>query len=456
MIHRSPEPPFPKPHRYPEALPRSAAFRVLVDGIPLDVLHHPAAHHASFECGGPVEVEIERLRPVRVSGQVFVRPLVRGIVPEVSENRIRFVVAHPQHLQIEIEGEPLLYLYAQPFAVPAPTGPHVRLFEGGRIHEAGLVSLRDGEVCWIEAGAVVRGSIRADHASGVRIGGYGILDGSYWTEGTGHGRGHPRKALVLDCCTGAVVEDLLMVGPCQWMVVLGGCEHVEVRGIRQIAREMSSDGIDIVGSRHVRVSGCCLHNGDDNIAIKALHNVSSPEDRVVPGLPVEDWKGTVEDIVVSGSVFYNIHGGSAMEIGYETSTDHIRDIRFEDIDVLAVHEFGSVFGIHNGDRARVENVTWDDIRVEHHFDTLVDFRTLKARWNLDAERGTVHNVTLRNIRVAKSPYNDGYTVSILSGYDAAHPVTGVVFENFELGGVVVGDADQLDLVTRHAHGIVFR
>ncbi len=46
--------------------------------------------------------------------------------------------------------------------------------------------------------------------------------------------------------------------------------------------------------------------------------------------------------MVSGCMFYNTHGGSAMEIGYETITDHIRNIRFEDIDVLAVHQFGSV------------------------------------------------------------------------------------------------------------------
>jgi hypothetical protein len=121
-----------------------------------------------------------------------------------------------------------------------------------------------------------------------------------------------------------------------------------------------------------------------------------------------------------------------------------------------VHEFGSVFGIHNGDRAKVENVVWDNIRVDHHFDTLIDFRTLNSRWNVDAERGSVSNVTLRNIKVLQTIHNSGYTVSIISGYDAAHPVTGVTIENFELGGRLVRNADDLDLVTRHAHGITFR
>ncbi len=144
-----------------------------------------------------------------------------------------------------------------------------------------------------------------------------------------------------------------------------------------------------------------------------------------------------------------------MEIGYETITEHIRNIWFEDIDVLAVHQFGSVFGIHNGDRARVENIVWDNIRIEHHFDTLIDFRVLRSRWNVDAERGSIRNIQIRNVDALQSIHNPGYTVSIISGYDADHPVTGVAVENFVLGGKLVQNADDLDLVTRHAHGITF-
>ena len=64
-----------------------------------------------------------------------------------------------------------------------------------------------------------------------------------------------------------------------------------------------------------------------------------------------------------------------MEIGYETQTDRISDIVFQDIDVLGVHQFGSVFGIHNGDRAGGKCLM-EENSVEHHYDKLVDFRTL--------------------------------------------------------------------------------
>ena len=438
------------PHVYPQSLKRSVAYRATANGVPLDVLEHSAADHASFECSGPVAVEL--VVSSGSVGVVVVHPLSLEITAHVRGDRISFELDGPRNIQVEIDGGPILYIYALAPAGPAPVGPKVRRFEAGKIHEAGLILLDENETCWIEAGAVVRGSIRAAGVSGVRIGGYGILDGGYWLEA----EGRRRKALVLDHCTHARVETILMLSPCHWMVVLGACEDVAVTGIRQIADDVSSDGIDIAGSRRVRISGCCLHNGDDNIAIKAICNKSGEDDRVPLGFPDEDWKGTVEDVVVSGCSLYKIRGGSAMEIGYETSTDHIRNIRFEDIDVIAVHNFGSVFGIHNGDRAKVENVVWDNIRVDHHFDKLIDIRVLKSRWNVDAERGSVNNIVMRNVKVRQTIHNAGYTLSIICGYDAEHPVTGVTLENFELGGRLVRSADDIDLVTRHAHGIQFR
>lgn len=442
----------PLPHRYPVSLARSAHYRATADGVALDVLRHSAADHLSFECDGPVRIDVE-MDPAAAGppSQAVVRPLRLGIQPEVRGHRLSFLLPGPGHLQVEVEGRPLLYVYALPPAAPVPEGPGVRRFQAGQVHETGLILLREGETCWIEPGAVVRGSIRAEDAGGVRIGGYGILDGGYWADRDGQ----RRKAIVLDHCRDSRVEDLLMLSPCHWMIVLGGCEDVAVNGIRQIADDWSSDGIDIAGSRRIRVSGCCLHNGDDNIAIKAIGNTSAKEDRIGAASPARPWTGTVEEVRVSGCVFYNTHGGSAMEIGYETNTDLIHDIRFDDCDVLAVHEFGSVFGIHNGDRARVENVVWEDIRVEHHYDTLIDFRIVKSRWNVSPVRGHVRGISLRRIRARQSVHNAGYTVSLMCGYDADHPIGPVVIDRFELGGRTVENTDQLDLASRHAPDVTF-
>lgn len=429
-------------HSFPAALTRSRVFQIRVGGRPLDVFEHSAGHWASFECDTAVEIEIAA--GDTGADAAVVRPLRLGIRAAAAGGRLCFTLPGPQPLLIEFPGQPLLFLYALPPAPPAPEGDKVRRFAGGQVHEAGEIVLRDGETCWLEPGAVVRGCIRASRAAGIRIGGYGVLDGSaYW-----EGRGGMRRSILLDRCRDVRIGDLLMLGPTGWMLVLGACEGVDVNGVRQITDGYGSDGIDIVGSRRVRISDCCLRNGDDNIAVKSFIAQSDA------GEPLP-WDGTVGDVRVRGCMFYNTLGGSSMEIGYETRTDLIHDIRFEDIDVLGVHQFGSVFGIHNGDHATVEDVTWENIRVEHHYDKLVDFRNLFSRWNRDAERGRIRNITLRRIRAMQSFANAGYTLSVMAGFDAQHTVDGVRIEDFELGGRKVLDADALDLVTRHACNITF-
>jgi hypothetical protein len=423
-------------HLYPDSLPRSRAFSARVNGVDLQVLSHTAADFTSLEIDGPVELELTL--PTEAPDPI-VRPLNEKITASRQGTFWKIEIPGPVMLQVETAGMPLLYVYALPPAEPAPTGRKVKLFAASKIHETGEITLGDSEVCWLEPGAIVRGNIVVRQASGVQIGGYGVLDGRGWQQG-----GERRKAILLDRCRSSIIRDILMLGPCGWMLCLGGCQDVTVSGLRQLAVELGTDGIDVVGSRDINILGCCLHNGDDNIAIKAF-----TVDALVR------WDEPVSNIRVSGCRFYNINGGSAMEIGYETRTDRISDIVFQNIDVMAVHQFGSVFGIHNGDRATVENILWQDVRVEHHYDKLVDFRTLVSRWNHDQQRGHIRNITLRHIRVHSSIYNPGYTLSVISGIDADHAVSDVRFEDFKLGGRRVSNADQLDLVTRHAERIVF-
>lgn len=437
-----------KPHRYPANTPPHATGLIFsAAGQELDLRRHEAADYTSFECDGPVEITAS-FTGAKPGGPIRLRPLRHGVTVEpTADGAFRFTLPGPGYYQLDVPGRPPLYLYALAPAAPAPEGPQVRRFDAGKVYEAGTITLRDGDTLWIEPGAVVRGHVICRHARNVRIGGGGLLQGALWPDD-----GQRRNNILFAHCRDVLIEDILLTAEEHWMILLGNCENVRIHRVRQIGSGMSTDGIDIVGSRNITISGCCLQNGDDNIVLKAIDfsaNLSHP------GVEGEDFAADVEHIRVSESILQSMRGGSAMEIGYETRTSHIRDVRFENIDVLAVHEFGSVFGIHNGDRATVEDVHWRDIRVEHHYDKLVDFRVLKSRWNFDAERGHIRNVTLIDIQVFPSIYNPGYTLSVMAGFDADHPVENIRFKHFRLGETLILNPDQLDLVTRHAHGISF-
>lgn len=61
-----------------------------------------------------------------------------------------------------------------------------------------------------------------------------------------------------------------------------------------------------------------------------------------------------------------------LEIGFEKRNHPIRDIRYEDIDLIHV-EHSAAISIHNGDNVVVENVTCNNTRVEDARCKLIDF-----------------------------------------------------------------------------------
>jgi polygalacturonase len=414
----------------------NAPFHVRVNDRPAPVRETRVAAFAIVTFDGPATVEVQVDHPVAAA---VIRPLSRGITATVEGPCVRFHLAQAMNLSLEIEGHLPLYFFSSPGETnpPLPTDANVLFFRAGQVHEAGELQLQDNQTLYIEEGAVLRGCVRASNAKNIRICGRGILDGDCYQPNE-----NSRKSIVLDRCEQVRIEDITMIHPSRWMLVLGRCRDVQVRNIKQIGEVMCSDGIDICGSKDVQVDGCFLCNNDDCVAIKAVHYDA-------------EWCADVENVLVQNCIMMNEGYGNTMEIGYESHTDNIRNITFRNCDVLHVHGHGAVFSIHVGDHATVQDVLYEDIRVEHYYTKLVDFRVAPCRGIRDQERGQIRNICLKNIRVQRNQFNAGSSISIIGGYDAQHTVQGVSFEDFYLDNELVLNADQLDLFTKQTSGIVF-
>lgn len=426
-------------YTYSPDCPFSSVMRIRVNGQPVLAYQTGVAAFACVSFEGRIEVEVESNQPVT---EAIIRPLSRGVKLEVEGCLVRFFIERPMNLSLEIDGGQPLYFFGNPLeqAAPKPGEPGVHYFETGKIHDVGVMQLKDNETLYIEGGAVVRGCIRSQNARNVRIAGRGVLDGK------AHGwEGGRPQAVMFDHCERIRVEDIVMINPASWMLVLGACRHVAVKNLKQIGEVVCSDGIDICGSSEVHVQGCFLRNNDDCVVVKALASYASGA----------DWCGNVENVLVEECVLLNDPNGNAMEIGFELRADRVNNITFRDCDVIHVHGRGAVFSIHNGDRALVSNILYENIRVEHHWDKLFDFRVLASKYNMDAERGQIRHVRLKNIDVAISIHNPGITVSLISGHDAQHTVEDVVFENVRLNGKKVTSQDDINLHTRNASRIGF-
>jgi hypothetical protein len=432
-------------YSYPRSMPVSADFKVKAGGRDVTVIKTSVGPFAAFACEGPVEVSIETSIPVK---HIRIAPARHKIKAEIAGNRVSFKLPQPMQLLIEIDEQEQFFFFANPIetSAPLPTEAGVQYFKSGQIYEVGELRLKDNETLYIEGGAVVRGCIRATNAKNVRICGQGVLDGSYY-----HHQSDGHRSIVLENCRDSRVEGILMIEPSSWMFVLGACQNVTVSNVKELGYISGSDGLDIVGSKHIRVENCFFRNGDDCIVLKSLDLRGHSHEATL------DFSCDVEDIEVTGCSLMTSRGGQVFEIGHELRTANVKDIHFHDCDVLEVRDYGAPFGIHNSDHATISNVLYEDIRVEHHYNKLIDFRIFESRWSRDKQRGQVRNITLRNIDVVVSEFNPGYTVSVIGGCDAEHTVDHVSFENFRMNGKPATSGDDIFLFTNtHASNISFR
>jgi polygalacturonase len=250
-------------------------------------------------------------------------------------------------------------------------------------------------------------------------------------------------------CEKCLVEDVIIINSTCWNIELRGSRDCVVRGVKQIGEVSTSDGIDVVSSQNVLIENCFLRNNDDCVVIKAGKRLYERGKGV-------KWGENVENVLVQNCVLINDNSGNALEIGHELQADEIKDITFRNCDILSVHGWGAAFSINNADRAVVRDVLYEDIRVEHHFTHLINFRVVRSRYGRDAERGHIRNIVMRNIDVTLTPFNAGYTVSHIGGLDADHTAEDITIENLCQDGEKVTDGDQIELFTRHAKNIVFK
>ena len=424
----------------PDGIPHSTLFTVKIDGKPIDVASTAAADFVTVAVDGSFVVEVSV--PDKIN-KVQVRPLRMGIEPILEGETVRLTFTGPGNASIEIDGLKPLFLFANPPQLhrPDPRDPAVRYYGGGIVHDVGVIELHSGETLYIEGGTVLRGALHAVDATKIRIAGHGILDGSY------DSAINRRQMIVLENCRDSIIENLVLIRPTSWMVVLGDCDAITVRNLKEIGEVVCSDGIDVVGSRDVLIEDCFLSNNDDCVVIKST-SLRGAEKR---GL--RNWRKDVARVTTRRCTLLNFGSGNTMEIGFELCTDVVEDVVFEDIDVIGAHQYAAVFSIHNGDRAIVRNIRYENIRVEHYWNKLVDFRVLHSRYSRDKERGQIQNVLLKNIRCIPNTYN---TPSLIGGHDATHTVDHVVFEDFFIGEDKVLNGDDLHLFTKQASGIVFR
>ena len=396
-----------------------------VDGAPVRLYDNGMGPQAVVESAQKtVRVCLTYARNLTVAS---VLPASAGIAAETDGQTLTFDAPVPAKLVVELNGNSKrslqLFLYEPDSDVPE-AGENVLYFAPGEYTYADPIVLTSGQTVYLEYGSVVHAKFEAKNAENITIRGRGVIDTYGMEENT---------MLRFENCQNVALRDYTLCGPRKWMTLLRQCDGVTVDGVNIIGTQINSDGIDIVGSRNVDVRNAYICANDDCIAVKSLYSMGQSD---------------VENVRVSGCVLWNQEYGNGIEIGYETCCTSIRDIVFEDIDLIHVTA-GAALSIHVGDRAHVSDVTYRDIRIADAHGALAEMFIRTTRYTQDDERGRISGITFDGIHVA-----DGAAGAILlEGFDEAHGISDVSFSNVTAGGKPLGAADIASFKRTHAKNI---
>lgn len=381
--------------------------------------------------------EVRTVFPGVRSEDVTVRPAAREMRCEDTPDGAALSAEAPAKLCVAFAGEekPLfLFLYRTEEA-PQPS-EHVRVLGAGE-HDMEEIPLASGDTLYLCEGARLHGRITALDAEDITVCGRGVIDVSDYQE-------RRRRVLLFRSTARLSVRDITIVGADDWSFQLNGCRDVRIDSVNIITWNTRGDGIDIVGSHDVTVENACIRTADDCVVLKAT-DYNGPEGCA-----------DVYNIAVRHCVFWNARPGNGIEIGFETRCDEIRDVVFEDIDILCCEfegwQSGGALTIHNGDRARIHRIVYRNIRIERAEEKLIDFKVLDSRYSRDKERGVIEDILLENIDVTGGELMP----SILQGHTVpGRDVRNVTFRGVRYLGRTLTDRAQLHLLAERTHDIRF-
>lgn len=422
-----------EPPRGTDAAPE---YELEVNGKKVFVYTSRVAAFASFSFTGKVDIKV-------TYGSVIynydVRPKSRNIVSTTYRNQINFSLDKPANLSVEVNKnlKRPLFIFANPLEknIPDKANPDVIFYEKGKVHTPGIVMLKSNQTVYIEGGAIVKGSFMTDKCKNIKIIGRGIIDNSMY-------KSQQARPIEINECENVYLEGFIINESRHWSCASFASKDVEYQNIKIVSDNDVDDGIDIVGSQNVLIDNCFIRTKDDCIAIKAGITYYT---KFFSG-------ANVDNIRIQNCVMWNGIWGNGLEIGFETRADTIKNVTFKNCDLIHVEGPEGTFTIHNGDRAVVKNILYEDIRVEDSYGWLIDFKILSSRYSRDKTRGYIQNVRFKNITVEC----DRFPYSQLLGFDETNRIKGVTLENFVINGTKITSTYNGMITTIHSDDIVFK
>jgi polygalacturonase len=266
-----------------------------------------------------------------------------------------------------------------------------------------------------------RGLLYIKDVNNVKIMGRGVVygNGSYWRS---HGGWY--SLIELENANNIILQDILIKDPCVANVWISHSENVAIYNVKILADPdpefLNTDGFDFWSSRNITIDNV-LYKGTDDATSHGGDKNSKIQNN--------------EQINVKNSVFY---GGNGFKIGATVKQDLIRNITYENIDLVLANEMSGFWPITG---ANFENIYFKNIRIEDILDVpeadkgalIFNWRIKVASWQPDSSAEKLGYI--RNIYVSHLTADDrGGNNSVFQGYDSQRDIRNVTFDNLYIEG----------------------
>jgi polygalacturonase len=319
-------------------------------------------------------------------------------------------------------------------AATAYPGGGVAFVPAGTYNITGMISLKSNVNLYLAPGAMIRpqaGSFSyslmfgVSNAVNAKISGRGVI----------HGRGSEGSfgylnVLDTNLANNMRLQDVMFLDGYSTAIRVVASSNSTLDNLKILSNSPNaSDGVDWEANTNMVISNCFISSSDDNIAVGSGTNVFNY------GVP-----GNTDGLKIIGNVFIGTTGGKVVSIVPWRGTPYIRNITFDNNDVIAA---GPVFTIYPFGGTNVSAVTYSNSSVEQTDGKLIEFLgvdcTSWGSMNCGAPMGVlgyIKNIRIDNLTVG----NFASQFSLLQGFNSTADVDGVVFNNLRIAGYLVNSA----------------
>lgn len=375
-----------------------------------------------------------------------IRPKSLGLEYSFSDNEVIINLEKPCNFSLEINGSYInnLLIFASPKREYDFSGYELITIKSGEHINEKLLITKDNTAIYFEDNAVLHGKIELNGCKNILVCGNGIIDGQRYTQ-----LKHRVRFDIL-ACENVKIQDIIILDSLFWNMRIFSSKNVDVDNVKIIGSRPNTDAFDVCSSQNVHIKNCFTRVWDDSLVVKAFDDNDRTSVHVVfEGSNIDMEKAfksvmNTENLLFENCVLWNDFA-RPIELGVSLRADKVRNIRFKNIDIIHSPTGYPIMGIHHGDRAEVSDVLIEDVRIEDAPGAqLIDIRITDSVWNLDNKKGSIHDISFKNISI-NAKDNVPFEKSRLEGLSKENSIKKIKFHNISLQGKTASNASEMFL-----------